>query len=549
MFNNIWRHIMVKSSLLLLFVFTAVIHSQNLLDNSFGTEGIVKTNISSNFGAQLADVINNLYLYPDGKILAAGHTDRKFGLARYNSDGTLDNTFNPNGVGFIPPGTVKTALSNNFYNEIYSVSVHSDGRIIACGYVEDHNDNQNKWIALVRYTSDGQLDATFGTNGIVKIKVPVSNSWGHHSIPRKIFIGSDKYTIAGYVENFTTGTKSDFFIAKLNFDGTIDNTFGLNGFITIDLESNGFDRAYAAVQQPDGKIIIVGSWSATETSFKFNTVVRFNTDGTLDTDFGNGGIVRHQFGGSFPIKHEEAKAVVIQNDGKVVVAGDVTKESGEKDFYIIRYNSDGSLDNGFGSKGFTFIDFIGLHDEVYSMALQSDGKFVLAGASGDSSNRWDMAFARVNADGTLEKRFNLDLGSNIDVAYTVLIQPDGKILAGGFTVPAIFADFALIRLNPDLPVSVDKQTDNTPTNYSLYQNYPNPFNPSTTISFTLPKSSYVTLKVYDVLGREVAELVNDNLQAGSHSINFDASRLSSGTYFYRLQAGDVVQIKKMMLIK
>ncbi len=89
----------------------------------------------------------------------------------------------------------------------------------------------------------------------------------------------------------------------------------------------------------------------------------------------------------------------------------------------------------------------------------------------------------------------------------------------------------------------------TPTNFVLHQNYPNPFNPSTTISFTIPKSSYVTLKVYDVLGREVAELVNGDLQAGSHSINFDASRLSSGTYFYRLQAGNGVKMKKMMLIK
>lgn len=81
------------------------------------------------------------------------------------------------------------------------------------------------------------------------------------------------------------------------------------------------------------------------------------------------------------------------------------------------------------------------------------------------------------------------------------------------------------------------------------QNYPNPFNPSTTILFSLSAANHVTLKVFDLLGREVAELVNNQLQAGSHSINFDASKLSSGTYFYKLQVGNVVQVKKMLLMK
>jgi hypothetical protein len=88
-----------------------------------------------------------------------------------------------------------------------------------------------------------------------------------------------------------------------------------------------------------------------------------------------------------------------------------------------------------------------------------------------------------------------------------------------------------------------------PSTYLLQQNYPNPFNPSTTISFSIPTSEFVTLKVYDVLGREIATLVNENLSAGSYSYNFDASNLTSGVYFYKLQAGKYSETKKMLLSK
>jgi hypothetical protein len=85
--------------------------------------------------------------------------------------------------------------------------------------------------------------------------------------------------------------------------------------------------------------------------------------------------------------------------------------------------------------------------------------------------------------------------------------------------------------------------------YKLEQNYPNPFNPTTTIKFTLAKSSDVNLVVYNILGKVVATLVNGNLAAGNHTVNFNAANLSSGIYFYKLQAGDFVSVKKLMLLK
>jgi hypothetical protein len=88
-----------------------------------------------------------------------------------------------------------------------------------------------------------------------------------------------------------------------------------------------------------------------------------------------------------------------------------------------------------------------------------------------------------------------------------------------------------------------------PQRFSLAQNYPNPFNPSTTIKYELPKSSHVSLSVYDILGREVSLLVNERRDAGVYEVKFDGSNLASGVYFYRLQAGDFVAAKKLLLIK
>ncbi len=99
------------------------------------------------------------------------------------------------------------------------------------------------------------------------------------------------------------------------------------------------------------------------------------------------------------------------------------------------------------------------------------------------------------------------------------------------------------------PTAVENQTSNVLLKYGLSQNYPNPFNPTTTIKYSLPKSSNVRLVAYNILGKEVATLVNGNESYGYHSVNFNASNLASGVYFYRLQAGNFNSIKKLMLLK
>ncbi len=107
-----------------------------------------------------------------------------------------------------------------------------------------------------------------------------------------------------------------------------------------------------------------------------------------------------------------------------------------------------------------------------------------------------------------------------------------------------------IRSIKHLMVSVNDEKNNIPKNFILYQNYPNPFNPTTTIEYQIPKSEYVTLKIYDVLGREVKTLINHEYKnVGSYKINFNGSNLSSSVYFYRIRAGNFVSTRKMLFIK
>jgi photosystem II stability/assembly factor-like uncharacterized protein len=133
-----------------------------------------------------------------------------------------------------------------------------------------------------------------------------------------------------------------------------------------------------------------------------------------------------------------------------------------------------------------------------------------------------------------------------------------------YTAPAVLWHIALSRTgaagyavgasggvskNPLLFTGVIPISGEVPSSFYLAQNYPNPFNPQTTINFSLPKSAFVSLKVYDVLGNEVLNLVNENKTAGNYAVRVDGTKLSSGVYFYTLNAGDFTRTKKMIMIK
>ncbi len=237
-------------------------------------------------------------------------------------------------------------------------------------------------------------------------------------------------------------------------DGDLDPTFGTGGQVMTDF-NRSTDIAFAVALQPDGKYVVVGTtYTNNDYSGEDFAIARYNTDGTLDTTFGRGGKVRTDFPGLAAV----VSAVVVQPDGKIVVAGGAFPDfTFLGDFELVRYNPDGSLDTSFGSGGIVTTSFPGQGSYAFALALQSDGKIIAAGtdfvnfSSEDNSNT-DFALERYNPDGTPDTTFGnggqvtTDFDGFNDDVFSILIQADGKLVAvGSAKTPATFYDFAAVR--------------------------------------------------------------------------------------------------------
>jgi uncharacterized delta-60 repeat protein len=283
-----------------------------------------------------------------------------------------------------------------------------------------------------------------------------------------------KIIVAGYSFN---GANDDFAVARYDANGTLDTT-GFNpsaaggaaaGTVRTNFLNSGDDAAFAVRLQPDGRIVVAG-YSFNGTSYDF-ALARYNTDGSLDTAGFNSaaaggtaaGTVRTNFTGS---RDDVAYSIALQSDGKIVAAGYAFNGANE-DFALARYNADGSLDTGFNAgggaaAGTVRTNFVGNNvDIANAVAIQADGKIVAAGFSLNGADE-DFALARYNSDGSLDTagfnppgnaaagtvRTNFSAGSS-DIAYSAVIQPDGKIVAAGDTYLGSNDDFALARYNAD----------------------------------------------------------------------------------------------------
>jgi uncharacterized delta-60 repeat protein len=215
-----------------------------------------------------------------------------------------------------------------------------------------------------------------------------------------------------------------------------------DGKVTTAIGS-GIDIAYSVAIQTDGKIVAAGFSRSGGSNDDF-ALVRYNTNGTLDTTFDSDGKVTTAIGSGADI----AQSVAIQTDGKIVAAG-YSNNGSNVDFALVRYNTDGTLDTSFDSDGKVTTDIASDNDFAYSVALQSDGKIVVAGHSDNGSNE-DFALVRYNTDGTLDTSFDSDgkvttgIGSEDD-AFSVAIQSDGKIVVAGLRSNGNNRDFALVR--------------------------------------------------------------------------------------------------------
>ena len=408
------------------------------LDTGFGTGGKVRTDFAGS-----ADKAFAVTVQPDGKIVAAGNaynvTNNDIALARYNTDGSLDTDF---GAG----GKVLTGFDES-YDNARAMAVQEDGKIVLVGEVCKDGTYD---FGVARYNADGTPDTGFSDDGKL-----TTDFVGYKDAAYGMALQSDgKIVVVGYAQ---TGGNYNFALARYNVDGTLDATFGTGGKLQTDF-AGGNDYAYAVAIDDDGWIIVVGQ--AYHSGEWDSAMVRYDSSGVLDTTFGNaaGGKVYTNMGGV-----DYALAIALQPDGKIVTAG-AAAPGATCDFAVARYNSDGTLDATFDADGKVTTNFGSTNDYAYALAMQSDGKIVVAGYAGTAYLN-DFAVVRYNTDGSLDTTFSGDgkvttnfAGGN-DYAYGVGIEPDGKIVVAGRAYNGTDDDFALACYNPDGSLYTDFGTD------------------------------------------------------------------------------------------
>ena len=394
------------------------------LDPTFGPSGngMVATNVGG------LNWVRGVVIQSDGKVVASGSAydpvanANNFGTARFNDgvlgqvDGTLDTTFG---------GGTGAVVSTGIGGGASGVAIDSLGRIVIAG--SDY---------VLRYNSDGTPDDTFNGTGIRSLNdgsfliAIAAQSWDNRVI------------VAGQSSNGLS------YLARLNVDGSLDTTFGKNGVVTTSFGRNLTSDIWSLQIQPaDHKIVAAGNAAG-----GFG-VARYNTNGTLDTTFGSGGLVRTT---TFPNQSGSgARAAALDASGNIVVSGIVSYKKGPQAFGVARYLPNGQLDASFGSGGLVTTHFSSGNDLAFAIAIQSNAEIVVAGNAAVGTAT-DFGICRYYSNGSLDTTFGsggsvtTNFGGNTAWAYALVIQPDGKIVVGGSakTSPTGVYNFALARYLP-----------------------------------------------------------------------------------------------------
>jgi uncharacterized delta-60 repeat protein len=403
-----------------------------------------------------------------GPIIVAGYTQNPsngqltdFAVARYNTTGVLDTTFGSGGK--------KTVDFNGDYDAAAGMVIDSSNNVIVGGSA---NVSGSDRLALTRLTAaNGSLDTSFGTAGKV-VDTQIYSYYYYFDLALdgagKIVVGTQskllRYTTTGTPElqvdtgssvsqisgvaiqadgkiviggyRYNSGsTGQDFAVARFDSAGSLDGTFGPKGVARTDFVGSRSDSASdLVVRQSDGKILVAGSTSAATTDF---ALVRYDSDGTVDTSFGpsgNGKVVEIGLG--------SAQSLALDSNGNVVVAGNS---------WIVRYTASGSRDTSFGSGGLVSVSSV---SDIQGVAIDGSNRVVVTGYRYNSvggSSLYDFAAARYNVNGTLDVNFaSVDFSGGYDFPRSIAIDSAGRIVVAGYTQNSSnsqLTDFAVARYN------------------------------------------------------------------------------------------------------
>jgi uncharacterized delta-60 repeat protein len=342
-------------------------------------------------------------IQPDGHIVAVGR--RPVGvIGQFQFAAARYDTAGNLDHSFGTDGIATTSLGG-FVDEANDAALLSGGGFVAVGDT-DVNGITNADFGVASYSPDGHLDPGFGGNGFVSTDLS-----GRGDVATAVAVQPDgKIVAAGYAE---TGFRVwDFAVVRYNPDGALDHSFGSNGIVTTDLGTED-DRATDIALQPDGKIIAVGN------TLLGTGLVRYLPDGTPDPTFGDGG------GKAVSDIHTEINGVALTPAGTILIAG--TRGG---DIAVASYSPNGNLNLGFGQAGVAQADIGGPFDSGENLVLDSLGDIVVVGRA-TSATVYDMALARFRPDGTFDTSLAADFHGFGDEGYALAIDPQGRIVAAG----------------------------------------------------------------------------------------------------------------------
>jgi len=504
------------------------------LDSTFGTNGVGAFPFKNGVAYSVA-------IQSDGKIVAAGGSSNFLcAVARFKTDGTLDSTFSGD-------GKLTTKINSGDNPATGGLAIQKDGKIVVGGTCFDNVGDPR--FQLIRYNTNGTLDKTFGGVGYV-----ITSVGNYLDLAGAIAIQPDgKIIQAGSSKHIYNGTRF-LTVMRFNTDGSLDNSFGTNGIVlTVVGDTTNDNFPSGVIIQPDGKILVGGSTLGKKFVGCFS-LVRYNINGTLDNSFGAGGIVTTFFGNGGVSGNDYdddlGNAIALQSDGKIVMTG--ASYLGIDTLYkipIIRYKSNGTLDSSFGNLGKVRLTVTKMKGAIaQSIKVQEDGKLIIAGYAGyDSISNPGFLLERYKINGELDSSFGLNgiiitsLGSSFFEAYSMALQKDGKIIVAGYSDNN---GMVVVRYLSDLNVGI--------IDFSLKENsvliYPNPIKTEAVLQYTLTQDKKLSIVLYDMLGRQVQTFIaNETRTQGERKevLQF-SSALSAGNYILSISNGQGSQQVKIV---
>jgi uncharacterized delta-60 repeat protein len=325
----------------------------------------------------------------------------------------------------------------------FATALQSDGKILLAGKASTGTTTGNDF-AVVRFNVDGTLDTTFGVGGMSVMDVGSTSDTAYAIAIQS----SGKIVVAG--ESRIGTAQPDFAMIRLNADGTLDTSFGVNGRTMTDF-SGGNDSGRSIALMSDGRIVLAGS--ATVGSVKRFAVSRYSADGVIDPTFNGNGKATTLFTSGSAV----ANAVVVLSDGSIVAAGAATNlTTGNSDYAAVRYLGTGAVDTTFGTSGWFTLNMGGSGEAAYAMVKTSDGKLLIAGNNLDNSTgASDFCLVRISTSGAVDSTFGTngsvvtDFYGEYDQPTSMTLATDGKIVVAGMATLSGVTSIGVARYSSD----------------------------------------------------------------------------------------------------